>query len=210
MQYLFFDVDGVLVHGYHARPELRVCWDEELAQDFGIERSRFTEEFIFGPFVREVLVGKKDLKEALAEALPRLGCDAKPQVFLDYWLERDSSVNQTLLKQIRILKETGEVRLFVATNQAHDRARYLMDTLGFGEIFEDIFHSARVGALKPDLAFFRYISDTLCLPENPKPIFFDDTPEVVSGARAFGWDAYEFFDISSLTQSRVVQNLLKK
>ncbi|NDC56614.1 MAG: haloacid dehalogenase, partial [Alphaproteobacteria bacterium] len=35
---IFFDVDGVLIHGYHARPELRQCWDENLPRDFGIDR----------------------------------------------------------------------------------------------------------------------------------------------------------------------------
>lgn len=210
MQYIFFDVDGVLVHGYHARPELRVCWDEKLTEDFGIDRKRFTEEFIFGPFIKEVIVGKKGMKETLAEALPHLGCSATPQAFVDYWLEKDSNVNHGLLEKARALKDSGEARLFIATNQAHDRAQHLMDKLGFGEVFEDIFHSARIGTTKPDPAFFRYVSDMLRLPDDPKPIFFDDTPAVVSAARAFGWDAYEFIDISSLEQSSIVQGILGK
>ncbi|MDF2983165.1 MAG: hypothetical protein K0Q69_2937, partial [Devosia sp.] len=27
---VLFDVDGVLVHGYHARPEKQIRWDENL------------------------------------------------------------------------------------------------------------------------------------------------------------------------------------
>jgi putative hydrolase of the HAD superfamily len=209
MQYIFFDVDGVLVHGYHARPELRVCWDENLTEDFGIDRKRFTDEFIFGPFSKQVLTGKRDLKHALAEALPRLGSTADPQAFIDYWLRKDATINHDLLARAKALKARGNIRLFIATNQAHDRARYLMDTLGFGAVFEDIFHSARAGVTKPNVAYFQYISDTLCLPQDPKPIFFDDTPTVVAAARAFGWDAYEFLNISSLDQSDVIRDLLK-
>jgi putative hydrolase of the HAD superfamily len=210
MQYIFFDVDGVLIQGYHIRPELRVCWDENLTADFGIDRQRFTDEFVFGPSFHEVIVGKKDLREALAAALPLLGCDADPQVFADYWLEKDSNINRPLLDKVKALKASGQVRLFIATNQAHDRARYLMDKLGFGEVFEDIFHSARVGTPKPERAYFQYVSDALRLPAHPKPIFFDDRPAVVSAAREFGWDAFEFLDVTSLDQSKVVSSLLAK
>lgn len=209
MQYILFDVDGVLINGYHARPELCVCWDENLTADFGIDRKRFTDEFIFGPF-KEVIIGKKDMKEALAAALPLLGCDADPQVFADYWLEKDSNINHALLHKAKVLKASGQVRLFIATNQAHDRAHYLMDKLGFGEVFEDIFYSAHVGTTKPERAYFQYVSDALRLPANPKPIFFDDRPSVVSAAREFGWDAFEFIDVTSLDQSRVVSSLLAK
>ena len=34
---VLFDVDGVLVHGYHARPELQLRWDENLLEDLGID-----------------------------------------------------------------------------------------------------------------------------------------------------------------------------
>lgn len=209
MQYIFFDVDGVLIHGYHEKSELRVCWDKNLTADFGIDRRRFTDEFVFGPF-KDVIIGKKDMKEALAEALPLLGCSADPQMFIDYWLEKDANVNQALLDKVRALKASGQARLFIATNQAHDRARYLMDKIGFGEVFEDIFHSARADVAKPEQAYFQYISDALNLPANPKPIFFDDQPAVVAAARAFGWDAFEFLDVTSLGQSSVVSSLLEK
>lgn len=150
------------------------------------------------------------MKHALAEWLPRLGCGATPEDFISYWLRKDGNVNHGLIEKAKKLKEVGDVRLFIATNQAHDRARYLMDELGFGEVFEDIFHSARIGTVKPDRGYFQYIADALNLPGNPKPIFFDDTPAVVTAAREFGWDAYEFIDVSSLDQSDVVRGLLGK
>ena len=43
---IVFDVDGVLVHGYHARPDLRDRWDEALL-GIGINPDRFQREFIF-------------------------------------------------------------------------------------------------------------------------------------------------------------------
>ena len=54
MQIVLFDVDGVLIHGYHARSELRICWDENLERDFGINRDKFKNEFIFGEFRKKI------------------------------------------------------------------------------------------------------------------------------------------------------------
>ena len=34
---IFFDVDGVLIHGWHAKPERRRPWDATLQQDLGVD-----------------------------------------------------------------------------------------------------------------------------------------------------------------------------
>ena len=160
-QVILFDVDGVLIHGYHARPELRKCWDENITQDFGIDRERFKNEFIFRSFVKDVLVGKKDLKDALSACLPNLGYTGDPQNFIDYWLKNDANVNHDLLDRIKILKASGETRLFIATNQEHNRARFLMSALGFADYFDDIFYSARIGSTKPSREYFDWITTKL-------------------------------------------------
>ena len=38
---LVFDVDGVLVHGYHAKPERTRRWDENLLADLGVDPDQF-------------------------------------------------------------------------------------------------------------------------------------------------------------------------
>lgn len=208
MQVILFDVDGVLIHGYHARPELRVCWDENLERDFGINRDRFKSEFIFGEFINKVIIGKKDLKESLSRILPDLGFYGDPQLVIDYWLKNDSNINLELLEKIKILKNSGKARLFIATNQEHNRARYLMDKLGFAEYFEDIFYSGRIGCLKPAKEYFEYIAASLKLSANETPIFFDDTPEVIAGAKSFGWEAIEFMDTKSLNKNPFINAIL--
>ena len=105
---LFFDVDGVVVHGFHARPERRRRWDETLSQDLGIEPDRFVEHFIRGPFEREVLLGHRSLLSALEEVLPKIGYDGSPMTLIDYWLRRDSQLNFQLLDLIaRLRREIG-------------------------------------------------------------------------------------------------------
>jgi putative hydrolase of the HAD superfamily len=80
---LLFDVDGVVVHGFHARPERRRRWDENLAADLGIDPAEFVEHFIRGPFERGVLTGRMSLVEGLVEVLPKIGFTGSPMVLVD-------------------------------------------------------------------------------------------------------------------------------
>lgn len=90
-----------LVHGYHARPELQRHWDAQLLEDLGIDRERFRNEFIFDIFIKKVVVGEMSLIEALDRRLPSLGYRGSPMAFVNYWLSRDSELNQPLLDIIR-------------------------------------------------------------------------------------------------------------
>lgn len=206
-QIILFDVDGVLIHGYHAREELRHCWDENLETDLGINRQAFKDGFIFKDFIDHVLIGKMDLYDALEKFLPTIGYHDDPQVVIDYWLKNDSNINDDLIDKIKVLKSSPDVTLYVATNQEHTRAKYLMETLGFGEHFVDIFHSAKIGHIKPALEYFKRVHELLGNPETP-PIFFDDTPAVVKGANDFGWKAYEFLSVDDLYKEDCVASLL--
>ncbi|WIY51614.1 HAD-IA family hydrolase [Devosia sp. YIM 151766] len=188
---VFFDVDGVLVHGIHHSPTRTRRWDTSLQDDFGIDPARFTEEFIFDVFVKKVVNGQMSVIEALERHLPALGYRGSPMVFLDYWLKKDSVLNQELIDAIRQLKARSDIRLYVATNQEHIRASWLWSQCGLSQIFDDMFHSARAGVRKPDPAYFDFIHRHIG-PQNEPPLFFDDTPKVVEGARAHGWEAVLF------------------
>ncbi|MEO9227692.1 MAG: hypothetical protein ABI216_01895 [Devosia sp.] len=131
---VLFDVDGVLVHGYHARPEKQVRWDENMLLDMGVDPERFRDDFINGIFIEQVIVGRMSLLEALDQSLPRLGFRGPSMAFVTYWLSRDSVVNQPLLDIVAQLKRGG-TRLYVATNQEHMRAQWLWHQLKFGELF---------------------------------------------------------------------------
>ena len=188
---VIFDVDGVLIHGMHANPAYVRRWDGELLADLGVDPQRFVSEFIHDIFLKRVVTGQISIIEALERRLPGLGFKGSPMAFLHYWLERDSKLNQPLLEIIRQLKATGGVRLFIATNQEHMRAHWLWSHLRLCDLFEDIFYSARIGVRKPDPKFFRFVDRKLGPQEQP-PLFFDDTPAVIAGAQAAGWEAVLF------------------
>ncbi|MEO5806823.1 HAD-IA family hydrolase [Devosia sp.] len=196
---VIFDVDGVLVHGYHARPDLTRRWNENLLEDLGVDPQRFNDEFIFDIFIKKVVVGQVSLIEALERRLPALGYRGSPMVFAHYWLTHDSARNEDLVKAIRAFKASADVRLYIATNQDHLRAMWLWDMLGLSDIFEDIFYSARAGIRKPETGFFDFVRDRIG-PQTEPPLFFDDTPKVIAGARAYGWEAVEYNALTDFTQ----------
>ena len=188
---VFFDIDGVLVHGMHHNPLHVRRWDTRLLADMGVDPQRFTEEFIFGVFVKKVITGQMSLISALDRWLPTLGYRGSTMTFLNYWLEQDSVLNQPLLDLVATLRRRGEMSLYIATNQEHIRASWLWSHLGLSRLFEDMFHSARVGVRKPDQGFFDFIEQRIG-PQDQPPLFFDDTPKVIEGARRAGWEAVLF------------------
>ena len=195
---VFFDVDGVLVHGYHARPDLQQRWDENLLADLGVDPERFRNEFIYDIFIKKVITGQTSLVAALDRILPSLGYRGSPMVFVHYWLSHDSQLNQPLLDMIARLRQRSDLKLYVATNQDHMRALWLWQTLGMCALFEDIFYSARIGIRKPERGYFDFIMARIGRQSEP-PLFFDDTPGVVSGARSYGWEAVQFDTMDDFT-----------
>jgi putative hydrolase of the HAD superfamily len=186
-----FDVDGVLVHGFHARPELQRRWDENLLADLGVDPERFASEFIYDVFVKKVIVGQTGLVDALDRVLPGLGYRGSTLDFVTYWLSHDSHLNEPLLGIVRRLGEREDLKLYVATNQEHVRAHWLWHGLGLGEVFDDMFYSARVGATKPSPRFIDFVEDRIGRQAEP-PLFFDDREDIVAAARARGWEAVLF------------------
>lgn len=198
MRTVLFDVDGVLVHGYHARAHLQRKWDENLLADLGIDPDQFRDKFIFDVFVKKVLIGKTGLVEALDRVLPQMGYKGPTQRLVAYWLEHDSQLNVDLIDIVRRLRARGDVRLCIATNQEHLRAQWLWQSMRLGEIFDDMFYAARLGVTKPDPRFYAEVERRIG-PQAEPPLFFDDAPSVVEGARRAGWEAVEYAAIEHVS-----------
>lgn len=195
---VFFDVDGVLVHGYHANPARVRAWDANMLADMGVDPDKFRTDFTFDIFMKKVIIGEMALVDALERRLPSFGFRGSPMAFAHYWLTKDSVLNDDLLDVVRRLKQSGECRLYVATNQEHLRANWLWGHLGLSELFDDIFYSARIGVQKPDRRYFDFIEHRIG-PQDEPPLFFDDSPKVIEGARAHGWEAVLFDTVEDCT-----------
>lgn len=206
---VLFDVDGVLIHGWHEREDRRRRWDEHLKADLGIDPDAFIDHFIRERFIGGVITGKASLVDELERWLPTVGYTGSPMSFVSYWLHRDSQLNQPLLAAIRRLRTApGIGRLYIATNQEHLRAFHLWSALGLQHVFDDIFYGARLKATKPDRAFFEAITSRIG-PQDETPLMFDDSVAVVDAARAYGWDAVLYADLEDFTQHPWVAEKLR-
>lgn len=181
---LVFDADGVIIVPPH---RFMVYQKQELNLD-----PNSTREFFQGVF-QDCLVGRADLKEAIAPFLPRWGWSRTVDDFLRLWFQVEHNINEPLVEAVQHLRQQG-FRCVVATNQERYRLAYMRDEMGFGHLFDGLFGSADVGAVKPTLEFYERVTSRLSV-DPGDIVFWDDSEGNVKGARAFGWRAEHFTDM---------------
>jgi putative hydrolase of the HAD superfamily len=208
---IFFDVDGVLIDGWHGKPERRKRRDATIERDLGVDSKAFQERFFSSPtagfpsLMHACVNGACDLKEALASVLPSVGYAGSIDAFVAYWFAKDSNVNYDVLGVVKRLALHANVELYLVTGREHYRAHYLWNQLGFRKYFKDILYSAKLGHLRGTRAFFQAINTALEVAPSERPIFFDDQEEIVRSAREIGWDACVFDTVGDLqTHPRLV------
>lgn len=180
---LMMDVDGVLVSG---RPTDGRHLFAELEADLGLSPDRLRETF-FTPYWEAIVTGREGLTERLAPVLATIAPKVSAERLIAYWFENDSRVDHAVLSVVKRYRERG-VPVFLATNQEHLRADYLMRTVGLGAHVDDIIYSAALGYRKPDAQFFeRAAAVAGAAPEDI--VLVDDTPANVEAARRNGWHA---------------------
>jgi len=169
------DVDGVLLSD--KRP-----WTETLNVDLGIDPQQFQAEF-FKKHWHKIIVGQAETKPLLSDALQRMGASIKADDFLKYWFEKDADIVADVLERVDVLRQDGWL-VYLATNQEHLRAAYLMDDLGLSDHVDGILYSAALRARKPHEAFYKGASQAVFA---DRFVMIDDKPENVEAAIKFGW-----------------------
>lgn len=84
----------------------------------------------------------------------------------------------------------------LATNQEKYRTQYMLEQMGFKDMFDTIYSSAHLGLKKPALEFFAKVVDDLGVPRN-KVLFWDDDQINIDGATEYGIHAEFYTDYSS-------------
>ncbi|KKB10912.1 haloacid dehalogenase [Devosia geojensis] len=182
------DVDGVLVRG---RPQDGAHLFTDLERDLGIMVSQLQQEF-FKPRWAEIVTGKRPIEPDLSEVLMRIAPNVSAADLMEYWFRNDSRIDQDVLLSVRGLRARGN-RVFLATNQEHRRADYLMNEMGLGPEVDGIFYSAALGHRKPSADFYALATDA-CGSHASSIVLIDDTPDNVVAAREFGWQAIHWQD----------------
>ncbi len=195
---VLFDVDGVLIHSrLHRDADRHRFWDEYLLAHMGIDPQRLRD--LFGSGFMDVLTGRESLISALDRHLPATGFSGSTLDFISYWMERDAHLDYGLIEAIKQLRRRAGVRVYLATNQEHIRAAYLWREFRLGHVFEDMFYAARLGAAKPNRAFYEKVAALLPASDEP-PMLFDDAQSCVDAANAFGWEGVLFTDLRHFTE----------
>jgi putative hydrolase of the HAD superfamily len=198
--HIFFDVDGVLLKGFPDFLEAR-RWEKDLGIEQGLSKHFFGLHWI------DILKGKKDLKETLRECLPAIGFKGEPEQIIDAWFQCDSFINNELMQYIPKLKFQENLKLYIATDQEHNRAKYLWENLGFRDTFDGIYYSAQLGARKKNPIFFQKINEELKLSDETV-VFFDDCHENIKTACMQGWEGYHYQKLSDFLENKHIEKLL--
>lgn len=180
---LMIDVDGVLVIG---RPSDGRHWAAALQADLGLNFDDLQAAF-FKPHWEEIVTGRADLRERLADILVRIAAGLTAEQVLTYWFSQDARLNADLLGELAALRSRG-LRIYLATNQEHERMGHLLHTLGLAAHIDGCHYSAAIGHRKPTREFF----DAVALKVHLSPseiILIDDDEENIRAAIAAGWRA---------------------
>lgn len=186
------DVDGVLVDG---RPGDGLHWQASLEEDLEISPDTLHEDF-FVPYWEDIVLGRAGLMEHLATALEKIAPHVSAAEFVAYWLEKDSRVVSPLLQELSLIRSAG-VRVYLATNQEHLRAAYLMERLGLAEHVDGIFYSAQLGAKKPEREFFAKVQEAVGM-RGEEILLIDNSLQNVEAAMKAGWQGLHWTKDSSL------------
>jgi putative hydrolase of the HAD superfamily len=183
---LMVDVDGVLAHGRPAdgRPVF-----SELKADLGLSAERLRAEF-FNRYWEAIVTGREPMLPRLTSVLAEIAPQISAEQLVDYWMHNDSRVFPDDLAALDEARAVG-LRVYLATNQEHIRAAYLMAEMGFSAHVDGIAYSAALGVRKPDDGFYRLAAAQVgAVPEEIG--FIDDVADNVVAARRAGWRAVQF------------------
>lgn len=180
---VMLDVDGVLVSG---RPGDGLRWDHALSEDLGVSRAALGEGF-FARHWEEIVTGKRALLPALAGFLEEIVAPVTAEQFLAYWFANDSRIMPAVLADCRAARRRG-VPVYLATNQDHCRARFLMEHMALAQEVDGLIYSAQAGCRKPQPAFFAH-AQRMTGYRPGDLLLVDDTAENVAAAREVGWSA---------------------
>lgn len=184
MTVLMLDVDGVLV------TDRSDAFAHDAALDRAIEGAR---SLLSGDDWQNLLAGRADLLELLTSRLPA-GSDPRP--LLDYWFASETHVDPAVLAGVQRVR-AGGMRVYLATNQEHHRARYLADVLGLLAHVDGIVYSAALGCRKPSPEYFAAAAAKVGA-QSRDIVFIDDNAANVDAARVAGWRAIQWLGDLSL------------
>lgn len=181
-----WDFDGVLNRNL---PQETYVWAASVAADRGYDPVSF-EEVVFasGKFA-DVMCGRLDLLDVVAEWLSGEGSDEEPDLFLAHWFAHEALPDD----EVGGWLDQCPTRKVIGTNNEARRAAYIAGDMGFGARVDRLFASGDLGTVKPQAGFYQAIEDWSGVPAR-RILLIDDNATYVAGAHRRGWNAFHFTD----------------
>ena len=181
-----WDFDGVLNRNL---PQETYVWAASLAADRGHDPVSF-EEVVFGSGkFAEVMRGRLDLRDVVADWLSQEGAEDDPDAFLSHWFEHEAAADAEAGRWLDLCP----VRKVIGTNNEVRRAEYIAHVMGFGARVERVFASGQLGVVKPEPGFYQAIEAWAGVP-GPRILLIDDNASYIAGAHRQGWGGFHFTD----------------
>ena len=171
-----FDADGMVVKG--DRPSLR------LARDYHVPMEKLN--LFFDNEFKDCVLGKRDLKEAVAPYLPKWGWEGSVEDFLHFWFTESYHNDEEVISVAKKLK-SGGIICILATNQERLRVSYMKNQMGLSKVFDHVIASSDIGYRKPQVEFLEAIMKLLPGISPSEVLYFDDREANVESAKMFGF-----------------------
>lgn len=184
------DLDGVIRHFPRER-------DEAIEQRHGLDLGSLARTAFEPALLQRVITGRISDPEWREEIARELRAEAAVAAWTDFPGEFNAEVFQFL----RVF--AGARPLALLTN-ATSRLPSDLRQAGYLEKFNRIFNSSEIGHAKPAPEIFQHVCESLGL--SPQELLFiDDSLKNIEAARALGFRAIQFRDLSQLRASLAEQ-----
>ncbi len=188
MKAIIFDADGVLIGGKDGSG--KYLWQKNIEADLGLRPDQLTQ--IYAGDWSLVLKGLLDSQQYFKTVFTRLNITLPVDKFVECWLKTDTAINMEILPLLTSIKGP---KLYIGTNQ--DRRRTMILQEKFNPYFDKIYSSYQIGAIKPEVEFYKYIEADLRL--QAKDIaFIDDSKSHIEAAAQVGWTCHHYKNIGEL------------
>lgn len=180
---VLLDADGVLQFAdpLYAHVEREYGWSRQRLRDL----FRRVEEH---DGYQGAETGQVDPVPVIGAVLAEWDWTHSTDTFLRQWLRFGTVPDPDAVALVAKLR-AGGVTCALGTNQPELRSRYMHEELGYQDLFDQCFYSSRLGAAKPDPAFFEAV--LAALGEEPhRVLFLDDHEPNVEAARGCGLHAH--------------------
>lgn len=183
---ILFDADGVMI----ASSSIYAVLSQLVGIDENIIKSDIHE------IVNSSLMGEVDLVDSLTPILASWKYSSSSNELISLWLEHIDQVNQDLIQHIRQIKSQKQIPIYLASNKEKYRARYLLETNSFNQLFAHSFFSYEMKSLKPGVKYWEYIWDSLeyldDISDRSHVLLIDDDLDNIKAAKNFGFQAHHF------------------